>query len=257
MFLFCSHGVKALGPVPRQEFFRTSFRCSVRVSLREAPRSRDPGPAAMIGASASALFRCRAGRTRNPARCRSAPTSALRSSGSIREFRPWLPSRLPWSAFASPAAIEASGLRRSWPSTAMNCSRKLRSFALAQKPGLAGGQPIHRLEMDRNQFREQLEHADRLRRIQPRRPRIERAQGAEEGPVGENDGHRDVALEPEFRRGVMSAVGGVFGDVVDDDGLVASAGSRGTGWSRPQALRRARDRTRFRRAPRSKPSAAR
>jgi hypothetical protein len=31
-----------------------------------------------------------------------------------------------WSAFVSilaPAAIEASGLRRSWPSTAMNCSR--------------------------------------------------------------------------------------------------------------------------------------
>jgi len=90
-----------------------------------------------------------------------------------------------WSSFVSilvPAAIEASGLRRSWPSTAMKLLAQFRSLALAQQSRLGDGQPIGRLEMGRNQFRKQLEHADRLRCVQTRRPGIDRAQGAEECP---------------------------------------------------------------------------
>ena len=74
--------------------------------------------------------------------------------------------------------------------------------------------------MDRDQFREQLEHADGLRGVETRRPGVDGAKSAEESPVREHDRRRDVALKAVFRGRVMPAIGGVFGHIVDDDGFV-------------------------------------
>ena len=69
----------------------------------------------------------------------------------------------------APASIEASGLRRSCPSTAMNCSRSSAVCALVQQARLARRQPLVGIEMKGDQLGEQLEHADRLGVVQPRR----------------------------------------------------------------------------------------
>ena len=52
-------------------------------------------------------------------------------------------------------------------------------------------------------------------------PGADRSRTAEEGPVGEDDRHRDVALKAVFSGCVMAAISGVLGDIVDDDGFVA------------------------------------
>ena len=69
-------------------------------------------------------------------------------------------------AACAPPSIEASGLRRSWPSTAMNCSRSSAVWRSSQQRRLARRQPLLRVEVEGDQLGEQLEHADRLRRVQ-------------------------------------------------------------------------------------------
>jgi hypothetical protein len=95
------------------------------------------------------------------------------------------------------------------------------SLAFPKQPRFTGGDTSGGVQMRGDQFGKQLEHADGLRRVQPRRPRIDRAQRAEERPVGEHDRHRDIALEAVLRRRVVTAKGHVVGDTVDDDGLTA------------------------------------
>ena len=76
-----------------------------------------------------------------------------------------------------------------------------------------------------------------------RRTRIDRAQRAEERAVGQNDRHRDIALEPVSCRRVMAAIDGVLGDIVDDNRLPTADGSRCRSWFRLRARRRASGRT--------------
>jgi hypothetical protein len=98
---------------------------------------------------------------------------------------------------------------------------QFRRLAFAEQPRFAGSEAIGGVEMGRDQFGKELEHADRLRRVQPRRSRIDRAQRAEKRPVGQDDRHRDVALKAVLRGRMMSAKNEVVGDAVDDDGLAA------------------------------------
>ena len=114
-----------------------------------------------------------------------------------------------------PAATEASGLRRSWPSTAMNCSRKQRRRARVEQIGLRGREAMPGFEMEGDQLGEQLEHPDHARVLQLRGPRVDRAQRAVEAAVLEKDRHRDVALEAVHRGRVVLAEHLVLGDVVD------------------------------------------
>ena len=95
------------------------------------------------------------------------------------------------------------------------------SLAFSEQPRFADGEAPGGVQMRRDQLGKQLEHADGVRRVQPRRPRIDRAQRAEERAVGEHDRHRDVALEAVLRRRVVAAKGQVVGDAVDDHGLTA------------------------------------
>jgi hypothetical protein len=94
---------------------------------------------------------------------------------------------------------------------------KLGGLALVQKARFAGGQPLTGTQVKTDQLGKQLEHADRLGVVQPCRARINGAEGAPEGAVGEDNRHRDVALEAVHRRGVMAAIRLILGDMVNDD----------------------------------------
>src|ERR1700679_4172692 len=75
--------------------------------------------------------------------------------------------------------------------------------------------------MEGDQLGEVLEYADDFGPVQPRRPRIDCAQRAEEGAVLKNDRHRDVALKPVHSWRMMIAEMFVLSDVIDNDGSAA------------------------------------
>ena len=133
------------------------------------------------------------------------PRDAARASAPTMVDAPCSSSGVCCSSRA-PASIEASGLRRSWPSTAMNCSRSSAVWRSSSSAASLRRQPLVRVEMEGDQLGEQLEHADRSPGcFSLRRPRIDRAQRAEELAVGQQDRHRDVALEAVHRRRVVAA----------------------------------------------------
>ena len=73
--------------------------------------------------------------------------------------------------------------------------------------------------MEGDKLGEELEHADRLGRLQHCRTRIDRAQRAEKRAIREHDRHRNIALEPVHSRRRMPAIDVILGDVIDDDGF--------------------------------------
>ena len=92
---------------------------------------------------------------------------------------------------------------------------------------------VVRVEMKRDQIGKQGEHADRLRRTQMRRSRIDGTQRAEETPVAVRDGNRDVALETVLFRGRVVAEPLIRQDVVDGDPLAGGpdlVADRGFDW---------------------------
>ena len=160
--------------------------------------------------------------------------AALRRASGARSSRARSSSGVRCSS-CMPASIEASGLRRSWPSTAMNCSRSsagLRARSAA-RPRWSPARSL-RVEVEGDQLGEQLEHADRSPGLSSCAGRGSIAQSVpKKRAVGQDDRHRDVALEAVHRRRVVAAERRVLGDVVDDHRLAAVRGSRRRSWSRP------------------------
>src|SRR5271168_1432832 len=76
-----------------------------------------------------------------------------------------------------------------------------------------------RIEMERDQIDEQLEHPNDLRSVQARRLRVDGAQSAKEVAAFEHDRDRDVALKSVAGGGAMRAVRFVSGYVVDHHGV--------------------------------------
>jgi hypothetical protein len=72
-------------------------------------------------------------------------------------------------------------------------------------------------------LREHFEHADGLGRVEPMGLRVDGAKRAEKGAVREPDRDRDVALKSVYRGRAVRAERGIFGDMVDDDGVAALA----------------------------------
>ncbi len=87
---------------------------------------------------------------------------------------------------------------------------------------LAAIQLVLVVEMGADQFGEQFEHRLRLAVFDGGRLRVDRAQGAEEGPTV-LDRHRDIALQAVHPRGVMVAIGLVLRGVAEHDRLAMAA----------------------------------
>src|SRR5687768_7591124 len=69
--------------------------------------------------------------------------------------------------------------------------------------------------MKGDQLGKDFEHADGLRRVQPRRLGIDGAERAEKRAIRQQDRHRNIALQSVSRRRVMAAIRGVLRDIVD------------------------------------------
>jgi hypothetical protein len=107
---------------------------------------------------------------------------------------------------------------------AEHCDELLAQFrrvALARQLRLARFQFCGGVDLHGNEFGKQLEHVDRLGILQPGGMRVDGAQRAKEGGVGQDNGHRDIALDAVQRRGAVSAKHRVLRHMVDDDGFTA------------------------------------
>ena len=79
--------------------------------------------------------------------------------------------------------------------------------------------PVMGIEVEGDQIGKQLEHAGDFRRIQLARHRIDGAERSEERTVAQHDRHRDIALKAIDRWRMMTGIGRVLGDIVDDHRL--------------------------------------
>ena len=77
------------------------------------------------------------------------------------------------------------------------------------------------VQMKDDQFGEQLEHAQHRGIVQRIGPGIDGAEGAEEGAIGHDDRHRNIALKAVHRRRGMAVKGAVLGDMIDHHQLAA------------------------------------
>lgn len=137
-----------------------------------------------------------------------------------------LPARSSTPVLAKTVAAEliaASGERRAQvvPHHGNELFPQLGALALVQQRFLAVGDPLLRIQVERDQTREQLEHSHRLRGVQDGGTRVDCTQRAEELAVRKPDRHRDIALETVLCRRRVVAVGRVLIDVVDDHELAA------------------------------------
>ena len=96
---------------------------------------------------------------------------------------------------------------------------QLGRFSLVEQISLAGSQPINCVEMESDQFSEQLEHRDCFGRFDPGGLWIDRTKSPEKRAIREIDRHRDIALEAIHGGSRMSTIGVVLIDVIDDDGF--------------------------------------
>ena len=93
---------------------------------------------------------------------------------------------------------------------------KCRIFLLCPQPVLAVEKALVGIEMQRDQVGEQPEHADRRLRAQCSRHPVDSAERPKKRAVGQDDRHRDIALQPVHLRRMMHGKHRVSGNVVDN-----------------------------------------
>ncbi len=83
-----------------------------------------------------------------------------------------------------------------------------------RQTGLRSREAVRGIEMVSDQFGQEREHGDRFGRIEAGRAAVDGAQRAKKRIVGQYDGNRNIALDPEHFRhrigGVTLIIGGVF-----------------------------------------------
>ena len=143
---------------------------------------------------------------------------------SIRSITPIAFSSMPkWRSSAVPVRIEVSGVRTSWPSTAMNCSRSSDASRTLSRADSLCCRRCSSCSWREIRSANKHQRVDHFRVRDGRRQRVERAQGAEKLAARTVHRHRDVAFEAVHFRRRMVAVGGVRAGLVHHDRLVGGA----------------------------------